>query len=208
MIKAMTPQSRIVNVDAKLPDAGKILQAARVLHNGGLVVFPTETVYGLGVDAANKAALKRLNAVKARPENKPYSLHVHSCHQVEAIVSAIPLIALRLMERFWPGPLTIVLETEEKKTVGFRLPDHPVALAFLKACAVPVAAPSANLSGMPPPTDAKAVLESLGGAFDCLLDAGPVPIGKVSTVVSVIGNKVEVLREGALSRDDLLAATR
>ena len=196
----MSPQPRVFHLLGDHPDPSAIDEAARLLRSGGLVAFPTETVYGLGVDALNAAAIARLNAVKGRPPEKPYSWHVYSVDQLPAFVGEISPVAERLMDRFWPGPLTIILPKADGKTIGFRLPDHPVAQAFLKACQVPVAAPSANRSGQPPPTDAEEVLAALNGTFDCLLDSGPTRLGRESTVVEVVGHRIEIRREGAIAR--------
>ncbi len=186
-----------------------IAEAARILRSGGLVVFPTETVYGLGADATNPKALEQLNRVKGRPPEKPYSLHLHSPEQMRPYLSTIPPVAQRLIEQFWPGPLTIILPGNDGKTVGFRLPDHPIARAFLKACDVPVAAPSANRSGSPPPTDIQEVLVALDGAVDCMLDGGPTKLGRESTVVEVTRDgRLEIHREGAIPKVDLLALIR
>jgi len=175
-----------------------------MIRRGGLVAFPTETVYGLAADATNPQALERLNHVKGRPPGKPYSLHVYDIRHVEALVGSLSPLTVRLMERFWPGPLTLVLPAKDGTTLGFRLPDHPVALAFLRACDVPVAAPSANRAGAPPPTDAQAVLSGLGDAVEMLLDGGPTPRGRESTVVQVADEQVTILREGAVPADALL----
>ena len=199
----MTP--RVFGLLGDAPDPEAIAEAARILRGGGLVAFPTETVYGLGADATNPRAIARLNEVKGRPPEKPYSWHVHSIDQVRGLVPSVPPIAVQLMERFWPGPLTIVMPVDGGKTVGFRFPDHPIAQAFLAACHVPVAAPSANRSGSPPPTDAKEVAAALNGAFDCLLDGGPTRLGRESTVAEVVGNRVEIRREGAISAAAILA---
>ena len=188
--------------DAPNPDA--LAEAAAILCNGGLVAFPTETVYGLGADATNPKAVARLNQVKGRPPTKPYSLHLYQPEQMRPYVSLVPAAAARLIERFWPGPLTIVVPGRDGQTVGFRLPDHPVARAFLRACGVPVAAPSANRSGSPPPTDAQEVLAALEDSVDCLLDGGPTRFGRESTVVEVVGDAVEIRREGAISRAAIL----
>jgi L-threonylcarbamoyladenylate synthase len=182
-----------------------LAEAAGILRRGGLVAFPTETVYGLGADATNPKALTRLNQVKGRPPDKPYSLHLYSVDQMRALVPAIPPLAARLMERFWPGPLTIVMPGPRGDTLGFRFPDHPIAQAFLNACAVPVVAPSANRSGHPPPTDAAEVLEALNGDLDCVLDGGPTRLGRESTVVEVVNNRVEIRREGAIAKEAILA---
>jgi L-threonylcarbamoyladenylate synthase len=199
--------AQVFVVDGLRPDPAAIEQAAAVLRRGGLVAFPTETVYGLGADATNAAAIEKLNAVKGRPPEKPYSLHLHSAEQVKAFIQgAIPPAAETLMAKYWPGPLTIILPGKDGKTVGFRLPDHPVALALFKAAGVPVAAPSANRSGSPPPTDALEVQAALNGGFDCLLDGGPTRLGKESTVVEIVGGRAEIRREGAISRGDILKA--
>jgi L-threonylcarbamoyladenylate synthase len=200
---ATTP--RIFSVSVNAPQAALLEDAARLVRDGGLVAFPTETVYGLAADATNPKAIERLNQVKGRPPEKPYSLHLHSQEQVAAFVTHIPPAAEKLMARFWPGPLTIVLPSKDGKTVGFRLPNHPVAHAFLKACGVPVVAPSANRSGSPPPTDAGEVLAALGDAIDGVLDGGPTPMGRESTVVQVVDGRLDVLREGAIERAAVLA---
>lgn len=204
----MNSAPRVYQVSGDTPDPAVLAEAAAIVRRGGLVAFPTETVYGLAADATNPKAIERLNQVKGRPPEKPYSLHLHSAAQVQQLVTAIPPIAAQLMERFWPGPLTIVMPSTEGKTVGFRLPNHPVASAFLKACGVPVVAPSANRSGSPPPTDAREVLAALNGSFDCLLDAGPTPMGRESTVVEVIDGRLEIRREGAIAASAVLAAVK
>lgn len=196
---------RILGVFGTAPDPSVLAEAAAVIKRGGMVAFPTETVYGLGVDASNPKAIERLNQVKGRPPEKPYSLHLYAPEQMHRYVTSVPPLAERLIARFWPGPLTIVLPSKDGKTVGFRLPDHPVALAFLKACGVPLAAPSANRSGSPPPTDASEVVAALGESIDAVLDGGPTRLGRESTIVEVIGGRVEVRREGAVSKADVLS---
>ena len=200
----MTPQVLPLSADA--PDPAVLKQAADVIRSGGLVVFPTETVYGLAADAVNPEAIERLNRLKGRPPDKPYSLHLHSLAQLRELVPQVPALAQRLMERFWPGPITIVIPSQNGGLMGFRLPDHPVALAFLQACERPVVAPSANHSGSPPPTDAQEVLQGLQSGFELLLDCGPTRLGRESSVVQVIGDQVEVLREGAVSREAILTS--
>ena len=195
---------RVFGVVGDAPDPIALAEAAKILRGGGLIAFPTETVYGLGADATNPEAIARLNRVKGRPPDKPYSLHLHSAAQVRALVSSVPPLAECLMQRFWPGPLTIVMPANDGRTVGFRLPSHPVAQAFLKACDVLVAAPSANRSGFAPPTDAKEVLAALDGDVDCILDGGPTTLGRESTVVEIIGKRLEIRREGAISKDAIL----
>ena len=202
----MYSKPRVVGIAGDTPDLTVLAEAARVIREGGLVAFPTETVYGLAADATNPKAVDRLNNVKGRPPEKPYSLHIHSINQVAAYVPVVPPLARRLMECFWPGPLTIVMPGNNGATVGFRLPDHPVAFAFLEACGVPIVAPSANRSGSPPPTDAAEVVAALGGEIDYILDAGPTRLGKESTVVEIIDGRVTVRREGAIAREAILSA--
>ena len=194
----MSAHPAVLRVNSNAPEEALIAEAVRVLRSGGLVAFPTETVYGLAADATNPKALERLNRVKGRPPEKPYSIHVSDTTQVRAIIGEIPPMARRLMEQFWPGPLTIVMQAKDGTTVGFRLPNHPVAQAFLYRCQGRVVAPSANRSGSPPPTDGQEVLAALDGDFDCLLDAGPTMLGRESTVVSVVGETLTILREGAV----------
>ena len=196
---------RVLHVRGDASDAATLAEAATILRGGGLVAFPTETVYGLGVDATNPDAIARLNRVKGRPPDKPYSLHVHSPEEVARFVASIPPLAQRLMDRFWPGPLTIVMPAPDGATVGFRVPDHPVARAFLHACGVPVAAPSANRSGAPPPTDAQEVLAALDADIDGLLDGGPTQLGRESTVVEVVDGRLVIRREGAIPQDAILS---
>jgi L-threonylcarbamoyladenylate synthase len=198
----MTP--RVLGVLGNAPDPAALSEAAAVLIRGGLVAFPTETVYGLGADATNPQAIERLNRAKGRPPDKPYSLHLHSPEQMRAYVAAVPAEAARLIDRFWPGPLTIVIPGLDGKPVGFRLPDHPVARAFLKACGVPVAAPSANRSGSAPPTDAQEVLAAMNGDVDCVIDGGPTRLGRESSVVEIVGGRVKIHREGAISKHAIL----
>ncbi len=204
----MTATPRIFGVVGDAPDPTALSEAAKILRSGGLVAFPTETVYGIGADAGNPKAIERLNQVKGRPPEKPYSLHLYAPEQMRAFVTSVPPLAAKLIERFWPGPLTIVIPAKSGGTIGFRLPDHPIARAFLKACEVPVVAPSANRSGSPPPTDAKEVLAALDGSLDCLLDGGPTRLGRESTVVEVVGGRVEIRREGAISTETILSIAK
>ena len=197
--------SRVLGISCTAPDPSVLAEVASIIRRGGLVAFPTETVYGLGADAGNQKAIERLNQVKGRPPEKPYSLHLYSPDQMAQYVTSVPPAAARLIEKFWPGPLTIVLPSKDGKTMGFRLPDHPVARAFLQACGAPLAAPSANRSGSPPPTDAGEVVAALGGAIDAVLDSGPTQLGRESTVVEIVDGRLEIRRQGAIANEALLA---
>jgi L-threonylcarbamoyladenylate synthase len=198
----------VVRVDAARPDDASIRMAADCLRDGGLVAFPTETVYGLGVHALDAAAVRRLFAAKGRPANDPLIVHVTSLSALPAIVSRVPPSVSPLGARFWPGPLTIVLPrgdgvptevTAGRDTVAVRVPAHPVARAILAAAAVPVAAPSANLFSRPSPTRAEHVVADLGGRIDLVIDAGPTTVGVESTVLDLTGSVARVLRPGAVT---------
>lgn len=188
-------------------------EAAAILRAGGLVAFPTETVYGLGADARDASAIARIFAAKGRPADNPLIVHLADADEAEALAHASPL-AQRLMDACWPGPLTLVLPlradaglapavTAGLGTVGLRVPSLPEARAFLRAAARPVAAPSANRSGCPSPTDAEAVLADLDGRIDAILNGPPAPAGLESTVVDVTGDVPLVLRAGAVALADL-----
>ena len=185
--------------------------AGGILRDGGLVGFPTETVYGLGGNALDSSAASRIFAAKGRPADNPLIAHVPDVDHLDGLASPTPL-ALRLAEEFWPGPLTIVLDahphvprttTAGLSTVAVRVPDHPVAIALLEQAEVPIAAPSANRSGRPSPTTAHHVMTDLGGSIEAVIDGGQCVIGVESTVVDARGDEPVVLREGAVTREDL-----
>ena len=198
----------VMRVDAARPDEALIRAAAERLRHGGLVAFPTETVYGLGVHALDAEAVRRLFAAKERPANDPLIVHVASLSALEPLVSRVPASAPALGARFWPGPLTLVMPradrvplevTAGRETVAVRIPAHPVARALLAAAGVPVAAPSANLFSRPSPTRAEHVMDDLGGRIDLIVDAGPTTIGVESTVLDLTGPVPRVLRPGAVT---------
>ncbi|MFT3916637.1 MAG: L-threonylcarbamoyladenylate synthase [Anaeromyxobacteraceae bacterium] len=197
------------------PDPAGLARAAAILARGGLVAFPTETVYGLGALALDPLAVRAIYAAKGRPATNPVIVHVPGAHEAAALAAAWPEAAARLAARFWPGPLTFVVPrgpgvpdevTAGGPTVGLRAPAHPVAEALLRAVGAPIAAPSANASEHVSPTTAEHVLADLDGRIDAVLDGGACPVGIESTVLSLAGDAPRVLRPGALSRDDLAAA--
>ncbi|MCW3488876.1 L-threonylcarbamoyladenylate synthase [Dethiobacter alkaliphilus] len=190
----------------------QIAQAGRILAGGGLVAFPTETVYGLGANALNGPAVENIFIAKGRPSDNPLIVHVDRAEKIRELAQNIPPEAWCLAEHFWPGPLTLVLPKQEivprevsggLKTVAVRIPDHPVALAFLKAAGVPVAAPSANLSGRPSPTTAGHVLDDLAGRIDAVVDGGPCGVGVESTVLSIENGQPVVLRPGGITPEQI-----
>ena len=191
-----------------------IAEAARALREGRLVAFPTETVYGLGANALDPAAVARIYEAKGRPTYNPLIVHVPSVAAARRLVTAWPPEAEALARRWWPGPLTLVLPkvaeipgavTAGLRTVALRVPAHPVARALLEVTGLPLAAPSANRSGEVSPTTAAHVARSLGDRVPLILDAGPTTVGIESTVVDLSGDRPVLLRPGMVSRDDLAA---
>ncbi|WP_027094332.1 L-threonylcarbamoyladenylate synthase [Cohnella thermotolerans] len=193
-----------------------VREAAAALAAGGVVAFPTETVYGLGGDARNADAVARIFAAKGRPSDNPLIVHLASAEEAAALASSISPLERKLMERFWPGPLTLVLPvragavservTAGLDTVAVRVPAHELARRLIAASGCPVAAPSANRSGRPSPTRAAHVLEDLAGRIDGVLDGGPTGIGVESTVVRVLGGEIHVLRPGGATAEQLREA--
>lgn len=189
-----------------------IERAGEVIRGGGLVAFPTETVYGLAADVFNEQAVARVFEVKGRPANNPLPVQIASKDDLPRLVLEVPGIAERLMEKFWPGPLTLVLRaspevlelvTAGTGKIGIRMPDHPVALALIRAAGTPIVAPSANSSGQPPPTTAEEVLEYLNGKIELVLDAGPTMLKVASTVVDVTESPPRIFRLGSISEEEL-----
>ena len=204
--------TEVIRIDRQHPDPAAISKAADCLRHGGLVAFPTETVYGLGAHAHDRDAVRRLFAAKQRPSNDPLIVHVAGVEEMKTLTSEVPPTAVALAGRFWPGPLTLVLRraasvplevTAGMDTVAVRVPAHSVAHALLVAVAVPIAAPSANLFSRPSPTRASHVLADLDGRIDMVLDAGPVDIGVESTVVDLTTAPPTVLRPGAVGVERL-----
>jgi L-threonylcarbamoyladenylate synthase len=187
-------------------------QAARILRAGGLVALPTETVYGLGANALDQAAVERIFAAKRRPAWDPIIVHIASLAMLEGLVAEIPAASLRLIDAFWPGPLTLLLPrtpavpdavTAGRPLVGVRMPAHPVALELIRCAGVPVAAPSANLFAHISPTTADHVLEDLDGRIDAVLDAGPTAHGVESTVLDPNTAPMVIYRPGAVTEEQI-----
>jgi L-threonylcarbamoyladenylate synthase len=207
-------KTQILSVDPVQPQPEVTAQAAAVLRGGGLVAFPTETVYGLGANALDAEAVSRIFAAKGRPANNPIIVHVPDVAGVSRVASGWPEIAARLAERFWPGPLTLVLPRREElpfivtaggPTVAVRAPANAVAQALLRAADVPVAAPSANRSGELSPTRAEHVRRSLDGRIDLILDGGPTTGGIESTVLDVTSSPPRLLRPGLIGPAEIEA---
>ena len=191
---------------------GEIAEAADIIRSGGLVAIPTETVYGLGANALDPDAVRRIYEAKGRPSDNPLIIHVPGADWLSRYCVDVPESAYRLAERFWPGPLTMILKrnpvvpdrtTGGLDTVGVRCPDHPVTLALIAQADVPIAAPSANISGRPSCTTAQHVLEDVGGKIECILDGGPCAVGVESTIIDLTVQPPRLLRPGGLPLESL-----
>lgn len=203
---------RIVKIDSDRPREETIKEAAKIIKDGGLVAFPTETVYGLGTDALNEEAVRRIFKVKGRSFNKALSILIGRKEDLRQYVQEIPKSAQVLIERFWPGPLTLILRASllipdiikgENDTIGIRMPDCKTALEIVKTSGVPLACPSANLSGRSSPTKVEEVIKDLGEKIDLILDGGETKIGVESTVLDLTTSSPTILREGAFKREEI-----
>lgn len=189
-----------------------IEKAAHILSDGGLVAFPTETVYGLGANAYNPEAAKKIYEAKGRPSDNPLIIHISDMDMLTDVCCSVPSLAKELASRFWPGPLTLILPKGKRipyeatgglDTVAVRLPSHKTALRLIRKCGFPIAAPSANSSGKPSPTRASHVAFDLSGKIDMIIDGGPCEIGLESTIVDVTGDMPAILRPGFISGEDV-----
>lgn len=208
-------QTKVLKINPKKPQRTRIQQAAKVIRRGGLVAFPTETVYGLGANALNPSAVKKIFVAKKRPLDNPLIVHIYDENDIYLLAKDIPKIADKLMQRFWPGPLTIVLKKSKVvpmvmsgrlDTIAIRMPENKIARSLIKESGVPVAAPSANLAGRPSPTLAKHVLEDLRGRIDVIVDGGQTKIGIESTVIDLSRKRPMLLRPGRVTLEELQKA--
>lgn len=205
-------KTKIINIDHNAIDEELLQQAGLIIKQGGLVAFPTETVYGLGGDALNKESSRKIYEAKGRPSDNPLIIHICDMNDLEPIVEKIPEEVYRLAEAFWPGPLTIIMKksnlvpketTGGLDTVAVRMPSHPIAQKFIEYAGGYVAAPSANVSGRPSPTKAKYVIEDMNGRIDMILDGDGIDIGLESTIVDMTGATPMILRPGYITKDML-----
>ncbi|RMH72865.1 MAG: threonylcarbamoyl-AMP synthase [Gemmatimonadetes bacterium] len=197
----------LLSIHPQYPDPNIIAQAATIIQDGGVIAFPTETLYGLAADAQNDRAIQRVFEIKNRPANKPILILLPSTDALAEFVTEIPPGATPLMAEYWPGALTLVFPAKPAvspilrgggDSIGIRIPPHPVALALLRACNCPLTAPSANLSGETPPLTAHDVLDQLDGQIDLILDAGKSSSAMPSTVIDVTKKPPRILRSGAV----------
>ncbi len=204
--------TELVTIDEKNIDQAAIDRAGEIIHRGGLVAFPTETVYGLGGDALNAESSRKIYAAKGRPSDNPLIVHIADLEMLDDIVREVPEAAKKLAAAFWPGPLTMIFNKSDKvplettgglQTVAVRFPSHPTAQAFIRAAGGYVAAPSANRSGRPSPTLARYCMEDLDGRVEMILDGGQVGIGLESTIIDLTEGKPTILRPGYITREML-----
>ena len=202
----------MLKVIPEKPEIEKVQAAAKIIQQGGLVAFPTETVYGLGAEALNPKAVLALFEAKKRPLDNPPIVHVESISDIYRLAKQVTPKADKLMRTFWPGPLTLVFKRSKKvpdvtvaglDTIAVRMPQHAVALALIRESQCPIAAPSANLAGKPSPTSAQHVFDDLNGRIDAIMDAGPTRIGVESTVLDISVDPAQVLRPGGTSFEAL-----
>jgi L-threonylcarbamoyladenylate synthase len=208
----LNSMTQVIQLDPARPQKELIEQAAKILRDGGLVAFPTETVYGLGADALNESAVRRVFDAKGRPSDNPCIVHVESRVMLDRVSAGIGDKAEQLIEKFWPGPLTLVLNRKPEvppavsaglPTVAVRMPENEIALALIRAAGTPIAAPSANSSGRPSPTSAAHVLEDLRGRIELIIDGGNTNIGIESTVLDLTADPPTILRPGWVTREML-----
>ena len=205
----------VAKVDRLNPDPSVISEAGRIIKSGGLVAFPTETVYGLGADALNPEAVRKIYEAKGRPPEKALILHVDGISQAERYVE-LNDTALKLMRKFWPGPLTLVLPARDTvppitrgglSTAAVRMPDDAIAQAIITSVGTPIAAPSANLSGRPSPVDAEMVWGDMAGRIDMIIDGGSVKIGTPSTIIDITQpERISLVRLGVLRFEEIVNA--
>ena len=201
---------RIILKDRENPDSEQLNEPAKILREGGLVAFPTETVYGLGANALNEEAAKKIYEAKGRPSDNPLIAHIADFDDLLPLVAEVPEAGRKLMEAFWPGPLTLIFPksslvpygtTGGLDTVAVRMPADPAASALIRLAGVPIAAPSANTSGRPSPTTADHVWQDMNGKIQMIVDGGAVGIGVESTIIDVSGDEPMILRPGAVTQE-------
>ena len=199
-------------IDLKEKDFTKLEEPAQIIKNGGIVVFPTETVYGIGANALNAEAVKKIYEIKKRPLSKPITLLVNSIDMIERVAKGITPFEYAIIKRFFPGPLTIILQkkdvipdivTSGGSTVGIRMPANEIALELINRAGVPLATPSANISDKPSKTNIKDVMSDFPEGVDCFIDGGKSKIGVASTIVQVIDGVPHILRQGTITEEQI-----
>ena len=206
-------KTKVVKMDSENIDYSIIMEAADIINKGGVVVFPTETVYGIGADALNDEAVDKIFKAKGRPQDNPLIVHIADFDELYDLAETVPESAKKLAEKYWPGPLTMILYkknilsdkiTANLDTAAIRLPVNKIALALIRESKKPIAAPSANTSGKPSPTEASHVIEDLMGKVDMIIDGGSTDIGLESSVVDMTGEIPVILRPGGITQENII----
>jgi len=197
--------TKTVKINPLSPEEEYIIEAGEILRQGGLVIIPTETVYGIAANSLDKKALERLSAVKHRPKDKPFTLHLARKGQVNDFAADIPISAWKLISRFWPGPLTLILKSKASGKVGLRMPDSLIALRVISVSGVPVVCPSANISDHEAPRSFAEAIKEMDGLVDFAIDAGNTQFGLESTIVDLTVTPFQTVRTGALKPQDIEA---
>ena len=200
--------TKIIKINLSAPQREVISHAAKVIASGGLVIIPTETVYGIAANALNSRALDRLYEIKKRPKDKSFSLLIAEKRMVETLARNIPVAAYKLMHKFWPGPLTLILQSINQGKVGLRMPDNQIALDIITQSEVPVACPSANMSDEPAPVNFEQAIENMNNLVDLAIDAGPAKLGLESTIVDLSVEPLQIARSGAIKDEEIMACVK
>ena len=200
--------TKIIKINPIAPDEAHIQQAAKVLVDGGLVIIPTDTVYGIAACASNKKALDRLYEIKKRPKDKPFAILIADNEQAEEFANDIPVAGYKLMRKFWPGPLTILLKSKDQGKVGLRIPDQQFVLELIYRAKIGLACPSANITDHLAPVDFTQAIKDLDGLVDLAIDAGQVKIGVESTIVDLTIEPWQIVRSGAIKDEEILAVAK
>jgi len=195
--------TKIVRVDPLKPDEKLLKEAAEIIKSGGLVIIPTETVYGIAADSFNQKAIERLSEIKKRPKDKPFALAIDKIEEVGELASEVSVTAYKLIYKFWPGPLTIILKGINQPSVGLRMPDNQIALKVISEVGRAIALPSANLAGLPAPENFSSAIKDLNGLVDFAIDSGALKIGVESTIVDLTAKIPQIVRLGAISGEEI-----
>jgi L-threonylcarbamoyladenylate synthase len=205
-------KTEIIKINSRNPDISKIKKVSKIIRKGGVVIFPTETVYGIGADALNQDAVKKIFKIKKRPYSSPLIVHIAEFETLHLITKNIPEVLYLLAEKFWPGPLTVILKkkkivpdivTASLDTVGVRIPDNKIALSLIKEAKTPIAAPSANIFSYVSATSFQDVIEEFNGKVDIIIDGGDTKFGLESTVLDLTENPAKILRFGSIPKEKL-----
>lgn len=200
--------TKIIKINPLVPEEGHISQAAKLIASGGLVIIPTETVYGIAANALDKKALDRLYEIKKRPKDKPFALLIADKLKVEEFARDIPIAAYKLMHKFWPGPLTILLKAASGGKVGLRMPDNQIALKIIEQAGVPIACPSANIADSPAPVNFAQAIKDMDGLVDLSVDGSQAKLGVESTIVDLSVEPLKIVRSGAIKDEEINAVVK